>query len=266
MNITFSIIQINCLLDQYELNFEKVRRFLHQLPDADKHLVVLPELWSSGFTENVRQAHSLNQEILNQLHLIAKDKNLLIAGSYIIKQNNNYYNQLIIIGPDNQVATYNKINLFPQLNEYTNFKPGSELSILKIWNVKIGMAVCYDLRFPEIFRHYASQKVEICILPAQWPRKRINHFNALLLARAIENQMIIASSNVCGNINKTIMGGDSSIIDHMGIVQAHLMDLESFSSIQINMEDLYHWRKDFPVLEQSNLPKDAPITYFDFDK
>ncbi len=62
------------------------------------------------------------------------------------------------------------------------------------------------------------------------------------------------------------MGGDSSIIDHMGIVQAHLMDLESFSSIQINMEDLYHWRKDFPVLEQSNLPQDAPITYFDFEK
>ncbi len=266
MNITFSIVQINCLLDQYETNFEKVRHFLYRLPDADKHLVVLPELWSSGFTENVEQAHSVNQEILNQLYLIAKDKNLLIAGSYIIKQNYDFYNQLVIISPDNQVATYNKTNLFPQLNEFTNFKPGSGLSILKIWNLKIGMVICYDLRFPEIFRHYASQKVEICILPAQWPHKRINHFNALLLARAIENQMIIASSNVCGNINKTNIGGSSSVIDHMGIVQAHLEGLESFSSIQIDIEDLYHWRKEFPVLEQTNLLVNAPINYFDFNK
>jgi len=186
MKITFTIIQVNCYPDQFEKNFEKVKSYLFQIPVADRHLVVLPELWTSGFSENLELSHQTNQEIIPQLRSIAKQRHLIISGSYITKQNDNFYNQMIIIGASNQVASYNKINLFPSLNEYTNFKPGTTLSILKIWNIKIGMAICYDLRFPEIFRNYAAQKVEICLLPAQWPSKRINHFNALLLAERLK--------------------------------------------------------------------------------
>lgn len=266
MKITFSIIQTNCLLDQYENNFNKVKAYLDQIPVVDKHLVVLPELWTSGFSENLDQSHQINQDIVSQLQSIAQKRNLIISGSYITKKNNDFFNQLIIIGTDNQVATYNKINLFPQLNEYSNFKPGRNLSILNIWNIKIGMAVCYDLRFPELFRNYASEKVEICVLPAQWPDKRINHFKALLLARAIENQMIVSASNVCGTINNTKMGGNSSVIDHMGILQSNLDNVEAFSSTQINLDKLYQWRKIFPVLENKNLPKNETIDYYSFNQ
>jgi predicted amidohydrolase len=266
MKITFSIIQVNCLLDQFEKNFEKVKAYLFQIPVEEKHLVVLPELWTSGFSDNLEQSYQINQEIISQLQSIAKQRNLIISGSYIIKQTKNYFNQLIIIGPHNKVATYNKINLFPSLNEYENFKPGTKLSILNIWNIKIGMAICYDLRFPELFRNYASKKVEICVLPAQWPEKRINHFNALLLARAIENQMIFASSNVCGTINNTKMGGNSSVIDHMGSIQSNLYDQEAYSTTPINIENVYHWRKEFPVLEKANLPKNETIEYFSFEE
>lgn len=265
MNITFSIIQVNCYTDQFEHNFEKVKQYLAQLPDVDRQIVVLPELWTTGFTENLEQANNINHEIITQLKQIADQKNFLISGSYIMKQNEGYYNQLMIIGPKKQVATYNKINLFPQLNEYVNFETGSSLSILEIWNIKIGMAICYDLRFPEIFRNYASQKVEICVLPAQWPQKRINHFNALLLARSIENQMILAASNVCGNINKTKLGGYSSVIDHMGVIRTKLKDQDSYSSIIIDIEELYQWRKVFPVLDKVKSQLKTPINYYHFD-
>jgi predicted amidohydrolase len=249
MIITFSILQLNCLLGQYDKNFENAQQYLLNLPEAEKHLVILPELWTSGFTENLDQAVVANREIMSRLQVIAQEKNLLIAGSYIIKEDEDFYNQLAFIGPDGQVATYNKNNLFPQLNEFINFKPGNKLSILHIWNIKIGMAVCYDLRFPEIFRSYATNKVEICVLPAQWPQKRIDHFNVLLHARAIENQMIMASANICGYINKTKFGGNSSIIDHLGITQTNLEYRQVFSSSQIDINNIYKWRNEFPVLE-----------------
>ncbi|MBE0685553.1 MAG: hypothetical protein IH585_06095 [Anaerolineaceae bacterium] len=266
MIITFSILQVNCFLDQSEKNFDKVKQFLYKLPEVDNHLVVLPELWTSGFTENLDQADLANREIISRLQLIAREKNLLIAGSYIIKDNEDFFNQLIIISPDNHIAAYNKNNLFPQLNEFVNFNQGKKLSILHIWNIKIGMAICYDLRFPEIFRSYASKNVEICLLPAQWPNKRINHFNILLRARAIENQMIMISSNICGKINNTIFGGNSSIIDHLGIVQSNLNYSESFASSQIDIDDVYRWRNEFPVLENIHLQSRKEIINFYFDK
>jgi predicted amidohydrolase len=78
--------------------------------------------------------------------------------------------------------------------------------------------------------------------------------------------MIFASSNVCGTINNTKMGGNSSVIDHMGSVQSNLYDLESFSSTEINLESLYRWRKEFPVLEKVNLLKNQKIDYFSFEE
>lgn len=265
MIITFSIIQVNCLQDQFEKNFENVKQYLFKLPEVEKHLVVLPELWTSSFSENLEQADFANREIISRLQLIAREKNLLIAGSYIIKENEGFYNQLVIISPDNQIASYNKNNLFPQLNEFKNFKQGKKLSILHIWNIKIGMAICYDLRFPEIFRSYAYHNVEICVLPAQWPQKRINHFNVLLHARAIENQMIMISSNICGSINKTKFGGNSSIIDHLGITQTNLENHESFSSSQIDIDDIHKWRTEFPVLENIYHQSTKEIENFYFD-
>jgi predicted amidohydrolase len=262
MIITFSILQVNCLLDQFEKNFENVKQYLLKLPEAEKHLVVLPELWTSGFTENLDQADEANREIMSRLQLIALEKNLLIAGSYIIKENENYYNQLVFLSPGGQVATYKKNNLFPQLNEFINFSQGNKLSILHIWNVKIGMAICYDLRFPEIFRSYAYHNVEICVLPAQWPQKRINHFNVLLQARAIENQLVLISANICGNINKTKFGGNSSIIDHLGVIQTNLESRETFSTIQIDIENVYKWRNEFPVLKNIHHQSSKEIEYF----
>ena len=95
MIITFSILQVNCLIDQFEKNFENVKQILFKLPEAEKHLVVLPELWTSSFTENLDQADVANREIISRLQLIAQEKNLLIAGSYIIEGDEGFFNQLV---------------------------------------------------------------------------------------------------------------------------------------------------------------------------
>ena len=263
MNITFSIVQINCAVNQFESNFLKINNFLEKLPITERHLVVLPELWSSGFTSKLSQAHSKNIEIIESLKSIANSRNLLIAGSYIIHENDRYYNQLKVIGPGNiELIKYNKNHLFPQMKEIHYFTKGDELSILEIWGIKIGMAICYDLRFPELFRNYAANKTEICILPAQWPEKRIDHFKTLLQARAIENQMIMISSNVCGKIQNTNFGGHSSIIDHMGKIRAKIINSESSSTFQISIDDLRQWRNDFPVLIDANFQFEQAIKIY----
>ena len=263
MNITFSNIQINCETNQYNSNFQKVKKFLENLPITERHLVVLPELWTSGFTNKLSQAYQENLNIIESLKSIASSRNLVITGSYIINENDNYFNQLIVLGPDkNQLSHYNKNHLFPQLSETKYFTKGNKLSILEIWGIKIGMAICYDLRFPEIFRSYAFYKTEICILPAQWPEKRIDHFKTLLQARAIENQMIMISSNVCGKIQNTNFGGHSSIIDHLGKMRAQIIDSEMEASTKINLSDLYKWRKDFPVLKDINLKEEQQMQIY----
>ena len=265
MNITISIIQFECKVDQYEINFNNIKKFIANLPQREKHLVVLPELWSSGFTDDLSFANRMNSEILTELESIALERNILIAGSYIIEENKNFYNRLLFVNSSGVIASYNKINLFPQLNEFTMFSSGNQLSILNIWGIKIGMAICYDLRFPEIFREYAARGVEICVIPAQWPEKRRDHYKTLLKARAIENQMLIASANISGQINNTRFSGNSSIIDYLGIYKAELENEELFSSIEFELDDLYSWRENFPVLNQINHNVNLEISDYIFE-
>jgi predicted amidohydrolase len=238
---------------------------LNDLPITEKQVVVLPELWTSGFSENLGKTGQANIEILNSLRTIAKSRNLLLAGSYIIEEDGEFYNQLIIINSNGiDIAKYNKNHLFPQLREKILFAAGTTLSILEVWGIKISMAICYDLRFPELFRHYAAHQSEVCIIPAQWPQKRIEHYKALLITRAIENQMIIVSTNIIGKTQNTIFGGCSSIINHEGKIINQLKNEEKSISEQINLNELYELRSTFPVLEDANFLQNQDIVSYKF--
>jgi len=265
MFITISIIQTNSKTDEFEKNFLKAKEFLNQLPISEKHVVILPELWTGGFSEELENSNRINLEIISSLKKIAEDKNLLITGSYIIKEDSQFYNQALIINKDGIIAKYNKNNLFPRLNESILFDHGQKLSILKIWGIQIGMAICYDLRFTEIFRDYAANGVEICLLPAQWPERRIAHYNTLVTARAIENQMVMATSNVSGTIGRTKFGGKSMVVDHMGEIKSKMDQEEGFATARINIEDLKSWRNDFPVLSEAKIIPRNEIDFYEVD-
>lgn len=105
-----------------------------------------------------------------------------------------------------------------------------------------------------------KQKFAFC--PHNGQKKRIDHFKTLLQARAIENQMIMISSNVCGKIQNTNFGGHSSIIDHMGKIRAKIINSESSSTFQISIDDLRQWRNDFPVLIDANLQFEQAIKIY----
>lgn len=265
MIINFSSIQINCKLGRITENVKNAEKFLLNLPEFEKHIVLLPELWTSGFTENLSYAHNANLDIIEYLKKIAKLKNLVIAGSFIIEEDNNFFNQLVVINSNGiELAKYNKNHLFPQMNEKKYYSPGKTLTTINIWGVKIGLAICYDLRFPELIRNYAALGNEICLLPAQWPTKRIEHFNVLLKARSIENQMIILATNTCGKTENTDFGGNSSLIDQSGKNVFKLHNKEQTDTRSINLESLFELRLNFPVLQDASIDITKEIIHYRF--
>ncbi len=265
MIIYFSSVQINCIQNKFEENLKNAVKFLNNLPEYERHLVLLPELWTSGFTDNLSEAYEANLSILNIISDIAKVKNLVIAGSYIIKDENDFYNQLIVVNSNGkELAKYNKNHLFPQLREKILFRKGTNLSILNIWDIKVSLAICYDLRFPELFRNYALERSEVCILPAQWPKKRIYHYKSLLVGRAIENQMVFLSTNTCGRVENTDFGGGSSLIDATGNIIFELNNQEQSISKSIDIQEVLDLRKNFPVLSDAELEKSKEIISFTF--
>jgi len=266
MKITISIAQTKLNLDSFDKNVDNTLYLIDQLPILENHYLLLPELWSTGFTPNLNFASKFNHELLEQLKNKAQQKNIFISGSYIIQQNNLVFtNRLIIISPNKGIiAQYDKIHLFPQFDENINFNSGKNLSILRTDKINFGLSICYDLRFPELFRNYSKNNVHLCLLPAQWPLKRISHYVKLLSARAIENQMIMVSSNVIGTNNNTVFGGNSMVIDHQGEPVLNLEDqVNTIGTVTLDLNKTLEWRKIFPVLKDFVSSDINQIEYFD---
>ncbi|PKO18470.1 MAG: hypothetical protein CVU39_03255 [Chloroflexi bacterium HGW-Chloroflexi-10] len=257
MNLTISIVQIQVQPERVEENLRAVTTLFGYLPPAAKHIVVLPELWSTGFVEDRKKMAKINDNlVIPRLKEIAKQKNLTIFGSYIQQNSKSQFtNQLKIIQPNNDICiSYNKIHLFSQMNEVKWFVSGKTPVIAELFGIRIGLSICYDLRFPDLFTTYANNGAEIIILPCQWPTKRISHFNTLLKARAIENQLVVAASNVSGKIGNTAFGGQSQIIDHMGNTIADAgEELSAVLTRVIDLTALRSWRKTFPALKDRQI-------------
>ena len=115
-----------------------------------------------------------------------------------------------------RLAAYDKTHLFTPMGEHEHYAAGDHLTTFSLDGHKCGLLICYDLRFPELFRTLALQGVELLLLPAQWPAARRYHWETLTAARAIENQFFLAACNSCGTAGKTVFGGASRILGPRG--------------------------------------------------
>ncbi len=220
--LTITLAQITVQPNQTVKNMEKVELIIKNLASnqliTPPHLILLPELWSTGFTPDLQSAADQNREIVQQITRLSNDFQIMIGGSYIQQNNNSdYTNTLKLILPNcDLIPSYDKIHLFSQMNEIEWFQPGVCPSVVHYEKLVIGCSICYDLRFPELFRNYANHQVDLCLLPAQWPSKRIDHFTKLIQARAIENQFFFVAVNTVGKIGNTYFGGSSMLVDPLG--------------------------------------------------
>ncbi len=239
-----------------EKNKEKILQLISESsPQLD--LLIFPEMTLTGYTMNtdLGEVFDLKQSpTLQFFSTLAKNLSINIIAGFIEREYNKSYNTLIVVDRTGNVrAKYRKIHLFSFAGEEKYYCPGDKPEIVKLENINIGLSICYDLRFPELFRLYGKAKVDLIVNIANWPDTRIEHYVALLRARAIENLCYVAGVNRVGREKRNIYDGRSSIYDALGNELISLKDKEAILIADIDFSNILEVRRRFPFLEDVKL-------------
>jgi predicted amidohydrolase len=234
---------------------ERVLGILEEtLPQAD--IAVLPELWISGAFDLplAREvAAPLDFPVLERIRAMAKVADTWVhAGSYAERlPDGRTFNTAVLIGPDGEiVATYRKRHLFGfATGERTLITAGEALIVAETPLGHTGIATCYDLRFPEMFRDLVEAGAETFLVASGWPTPRIGHWDVLTRARAIEDQAWMVACNGVGSHADITLGGHSIVIDPTGNVVAEAGDDETVLFADVEPGRAREWREAFPVLD-----------------
>jgi omega-amidase len=221
MKATISLGQMEIALGQPEVNLEKVRGFVAEAARRGSDVVVFPELWPTGYDLERAEEYAAtpNEGFFARLAALAREHKIYLSGSLLVRSEDGITNTNTLFSAQGEyLGGYDKIHLFPPVEEDKYLKPGREAPIFDLPWGRVALALCYDLRFPELFRRYALGGAQIIFLPAEWPRSRLAHWQTLLQARAIENQLFIAAVNCVGESKGIRYGGHSAILDPWGEV------------------------------------------------
>jgi omega-amidase len=233
-------------------NFETVRNLFADAKPASGSLVLLPEMFATGFSMNVADIaeERLDGPTLHFLSQCAEEFGIYLIGGFVSSgAGGKGHNQLAIFGPGGQrVADYVKIHPFSYGEESRYYAGGGRICQFAWAGANVSPFICYDLRFPEIFRIAVRDGTEIFTVIANWPQARQPHWLVLLRARAIENQAYVAAVNRIGSDPRLAYGGRSQIIDPRGEILADAGEGAGVINAEINLPELRKYRADFPVL------------------
>ena len=247
-----ALLQFDIFWEDKAANLENVTELIGSLPD-DVDLVVLPEMFTTGFSMNPQLiAEEESGKTLQTVQLLAEKYHLAIVGSWATKEDQSYYNRLYFVFPDRTYQTYNKRHLFTLAGEEKVYKPGNKKLIVsyKGWNVC--PLVCYDLRFP-VYSRIVNQNYDLLIYVASWPDRRIDAWDALLKARAIENMSYVVAVNRGGtDPNGVFYSGHSQALDYMGSYLQLPMSNEGIKIISIEKEPLLKARTKLAFLNDAD--------------
>ncbi|QTY26281.1 amidohydrolase [Flavobacterium sp. CS20] len=214
-NLIVSIIQTELTWENKDANFKKFDDLINAI-ELDTDLIVLPEMFSTGFSMNAEKLYDEPEgQTLDWLQHHAKAKQVAITGSAIIKDQNQYFNRLFFVEPNGNYKTYDKRHLFTLAGEEKHYSAGQAKLIVDYKGWKICPLVCYDLRFPVWIRN--QEDYDLLIFVANWPAMRVKAWDALLQARAIENMSYTIGVNRIGEDGKGYPHcGHSAIYDALG--------------------------------------------------
>src|SRR5438874_11700862 len=199
-----AVAQISCSLGDPEANLSKVHNFSRRAKDVSAELIVFPEMTDTGYSMPVIQKHAdeWNSGFVPGLREIASQLSIAIISGVSERDGSSIYNsQLLVDAKGDIIAKYRKTHLYAvaPVEEQTCFAPGNEFTTFSLGGIQFGFSICYDLRFPEMFRKLvAEQNVGAFLISSAWPFPRVEHWCVLAQARAIENQSYIIASNRVG--------------------------------------------------------------------
>jgi predicted amidohydrolase len=217
-------------------------------------LIILPEIWNIGyfsFERYVSDSETEQGETISRMRVQAgKKKAHILAGSIVERENELFYNTSFLINPEGDlIGKYRKMHLFPyQSAEKQLLTPGKDLCVIDTQFGKIGLSICYDLRFPEFFRKLVDDGAEIILTVSAWPYPRLEHWFLFNRVRAAENLAFLASANCAGKNREKEFCGHSMIVDPWGTVLAKAEDRECVVMAQIDLRQVGEVRNEFPAL------------------
>ncbi|TXC78985.1 amidohydrolase [Luteibaculum oceani] len=247
-SLSCALVQMDIAWHDFQANCDKVQQITNPI-SAD--IFVLPEMFHVGFTMEPQKVSEEEQKKVQEFcSQLAKEKNaLIIAGTVVGNASYGYYNRLFAFFPDGTINTYDKRHLFSFAGEHEHYNAGKERLVIEYLGWRINPLICYDLRFPVFARNSAVKPFDLQLFIANWPQARVSAWDALLTARAIENQCYLIGVNRVGEDGKGITyNGHSAAIDPYGNYVAGPIENETVLTVELNKKLLDDFRVKFPVL------------------
>ena len=243
--------QLDIAWEDKDANYAKVRALVQADPPPRGSLLLLPEMFATGFSMDVaRIAEGATCATESFLAALARDFGLFVLGGLVTAQGDGRgRNQAVAFDPEGrQLARYCKLHPFSFGSEDRHYAPGEDVVTFEWSGVKVAPFVCYDLRFPEVFRTAVRRGTQLYAVIANWPSAREAHWSALLRARAIENQAYVAGVNRCGSDPRLAYSGRSLIFDPRGECLAEAGGGEGLVRAVVDLPALLDYRQTFPAL------------------
>jgi len=251
--LSISLGQMNIVHGEVKTNFRNAGRLIAEASRRKSNIIVLPELWSTGYDLENAQEHAdeLNKGMFNNMSKVATQYKIAIVGSILEKRGETITNSATFFSPQGRMmGVYRKIHLFRLFEEEKYLDEGNAPLVMDLPWGPTGLSICYDLRFPELYRTYAvDDQAKLIFVSAEWPLVRLEHWRALLIARAIENQCFIVATNSCGETGGTVFAGHSMIIDPWGKIIVEAGEDEQLLTVNIDLDEVDNVRSQIPVFE-----------------
>lgn len=246
-NLNIGLVQFDVTWERPDINIKRIESLVGDQRNFD--LLLLPEMWSSGFSMTPETASEpAGGPALQWMLQKAKEWETAIAGSVAVKDGSNNYNRFYCAWLDGQTASYDKKHLFSYGKEDQHYTPGQNRVQLEVKGWKIRPIICYDLRFPVWCRN--QDNYDLLVVVANWPIPRIHHWDALLMARAIENQCFVAGVNRIGSdANNLEYNGHSAIYAMNGLAGLQMENKEGVGRLSLDKNELISYRNQFRFLQ-----------------
>ena len=245
-DLTITLLQTELAWHDPEANRAQFAELMGTLTEPTD-LIVLPEMFTTGFTMDVRQqAESMAGPTVTWMAKLAREHKVALCGSLLVEDGGRYFNRCVWIASDGKHHHYDKRHLFRMAGEHEHFTPGQERLIVELKGWRVCPLVCYDLRFPVWSR--GANAFDLLIYVANWPAARRGAWQALLPARAVENQCYVAGVNRIGTDGKGVTyAGDSGVYDYLGRAPVNSGAEPGHRTATLSLGDLRRYRKKFPA-------------------
>lgn len=255
--------QLDIAWEDKAANYRRVEELVEAAELPPGALLLLPEMFATGFTMNALSvAEALDGPTANFLSGLARRYRVFVEGGLVVRATGagSPRNEALVFDPEGrQVARYAKMHLFSFAGEPAHYSAGPSPVLFDWQGGLVAPAICYDLRFPELFRQLVKNRAQVLAVIACWPAPRESHWLALLRARAIENQCFVVAANRCGRDPSGLAyGGRSQVVDPRGEILADAGTGEGVIQAEIDLEAQARYRREFPALGDMRLSVGLP--------